>query len=97
MQGDAGAGKPAGSVAAGLAGLEIYLPLDGVVDLAEERARLKKELEKLGVECDKIAVRLEDGRFVQRAPAEVVARERERFEEMSDRRGRLERILEDIG
>ncbi|MBN1885006.1 MAG: valine--tRNA ligase [Candidatus Krumholzibacteriota bacterium] len=92
-----GAGKPAGSVAAGLAGLEIYLPLDGVVDLAEERARLKKELEKLGVECDKIAVRLDDGRFVQRAPAEVVARERERFEEMSDRRGRLERILEDIG
>ena len=91
-----GAEKPEGSAAAGLSHLEIYLPLGGIVDLGEERERLGKEIGKLASECAKIGKRLEDSKFTQRAPAEVVARERERFGEMEDRRKRLEGILEDI-
>jgi valyl-tRNA synthetase len=92
-----GAEKPEGSVAAGLSHLEIYLPLGGIVDLGAERERLGKEIEKLSAECAKIGKRLEDSKFTQRAPADVVERERERFGEMEDRRKRLEGILEDIG
>ena len=90
-----GAEKPAGSAAAGLSRLEIYLPLEGIVDLGAEKERLGKEIEKLSLECGKIGKRLEDRKFIQRAPADVVDRERERFGEMEDRRKRLERILED--
>jgi len=91
-----GAEKPAGSAAAGLTRLEIYVPLGGIVDLGAERERFTKEIEKLRAECAKIGKRLEDEKFTSRAPADVVAREKERFEEMDDRRMRLERILEDL-
>ncbi len=92
-----GAAKPAGSAAAGLSRLEIYLPLGGIVDIGAEKERLGKEIEKLALECGKIGKRLEDEKFIQRAPADVVDREKERFGEMEDRRKRLERILEDLG
>ena len=92
-----GAEKPAGSAAAGLSHLEIYLPLGGIVDLGAEKERLGKEIEKLSMECGKIGKRLEDKKFIQRAPADVVAREKERFGEMEDRWKRLESILEDLG
>ena len=92
-----GAAKPEGSAAAGLSHLEIYLPLGGIVDLGAEKERLGKEIEKLSFDTAKIGKRLEDEKFTQRAPADVVDRERERFGEMEDRRRRLERILEDLG
>jgi valyl-tRNA synthetase len=88
--------KPAGSAAAGLTRLEIYLPLGGIVDLDSERERLGREIEKLIRDSAKIEERLGSGSFIERAPADVVQRERERLVEMSDRRGRLERILEDL-
>jgi valyl-tRNA synthetase len=92
-----GAEKPAGSAAAGLSRLEIYVPLGGIVDLGAEKERLSKEIEKLALECGKIGKRLEDRKFINRAPADVIERERDRFEEMEDRRRRLEGILEDLG
>ncbi|MCK4235528.1 MAG: valine--tRNA ligase, partial [Candidatus Krumholzibacteria bacterium] len=91
------AGKPEGCAAAGLALIEIYLPLKGIIDLDVERQRLLKDLEKFSSECDKIKTRLEDRRFLDRAPGEVVEREKSRFEEISDRRLRIGRILEDLG
>ena len=89
--------KPQGSAAAGHASIEIYLPLGGVIDIGVEKDRLEKELGKLSAECDKIAGRLRDEKFTGRAPADVIEREKTRCMEMSDKRGRLERILEDLG
>ncbi len=89
--------KPPGSAAAGLAGFEIYVPLAGIVDIDVERARLQRELEKITRDSGKIAARLGDSRFVERAPAEVVEQERRRFDDMADRKTRVERILEDLG
>jgi valyl-tRNA synthetase len=91
-----GAAKPAGSAAAGLSHLEIYVPLGGIVDLGAERARMEKEIEKLEREIGKIGKRLEDDKFLNRAPADVVERERDRYSEMGDRKERLRRILEDL-
>jgi valyl-tRNA synthetase len=88
--------KPAGSAAAGLAHMEIYLPLGGIVDLDSERERLGREIEKLARDGGKIEERLGSPAFVERAPADVVQRERDRLIEMTDRRRRLERILEDL-
>ena len=92
-----GAAKPPGSAAAGLSSVEIYLPLKGVIDIESEKARLGKELEKILRECDKVSARLEDVRFVEKAPPDVVEQERNRYNDMSDKKRRLARILEDLG
>jgi valyl-tRNA synthetase len=62
------------------------------VDLAAELARLDKEL--AGIDKDLAAVRtkLANQSFVERAPAEVVQRERERSQELADARTKLESL-----
>jgi valyl-tRNA synthetase len=92
-----GAAKPSESAAAGLAEVEIYLPLKGLVDIEAERRRLGKDLEKITRECEKVEGRLKDARFVEKAPAHVVEEERNRYNEMSDKKRRIARILEDLG
>jgi valyl-tRNA synthetase len=91
------AAKPEGSAAAGLASMEIYMPLKGILDIDRERERLGKELSRISGEYEKLRLRLDDARFLERAPADVVSKERERFTEMGDRKRHLERILEDLG
>jgi valyl-tRNA synthetase len=92
-----GAAKPAGSVAAGLSSIEIYLPLRGVVDIEAEKRRLGRDLEKITRECEKVELRLKDARFVEKAPSDVVEQERNRYNEMFDKKRRIARILEDLG
>ena len=58
-----------------------YLPLAGLVDLDAERARLQKDLDALEGRIAGSRARL-DGEFAQKAPAPVVAREREKLAEM---------------
>jgi valyl-tRNA synthetase len=89
--------KPIASAAAGLASLEIYVPLGGIIDIDEETRRLQKVVEKLAGDRDKIETRLRDQRFLDKAPPDVVERERERFREMDDRMHRIRTILEDLG
>jgi valyl-tRNA synthetase len=92
-----GAARPPGSVAAGLSSIEIYLPLAGVVDIEAEKKRLGRDLEKISRECEKVEGRLKDARFTEKAPSDVVEQERNRYHEMSDRKRRIARILEDLG
>ncbi|MDD4856634.1 MAG: valine--tRNA ligase [Candidatus Krumholzibacteria bacterium] len=92
-----GAAKPSGSVGAGLANVEIYMMLRGIIDVDAEKRRLGKELEKLGRECEKVDGRLRDRRFIEKAPPDVVEQERNRYNEMSDKKRRIVRILEDLG
>ena len=70
--------KPRDSVALVAGGVEIYLPLAGIVDLAEESNRLKKEL----MEAESHIQRLEKllaGDFANKAPAALVQKEREKL------------------
>jgi valyl-tRNA synthetase len=77
--------KPPQAAAEILAEMEIYVPLAGIVDLAEERERLKKEIEKAEKEIAGIEGRLSKPDFVARAPAEVVAKDRARVDELKNR------------
>ncbi len=88
--------RPEGSAATGLASLEIYLPLKGVIDIEAERERIGKGLEKLKGDREKIEARLNDKRFVSKVPPDVVEREKERFREMDERMRRMQKILEDL-
>ena len=71
-----------------------YLPLADLVDLAAERAKLNKELAEAEAQIDRSRSLL-DGPFAQRAPANVVQREREKLSELATRTERLrERLAE---
>jgi valyl-tRNA synthetase len=61
---------------------KLLIPMAGLIDKEAEIARLGKELEKLRAETDRSQARLDNPRYVERAPSHVVARERERVDEM---------------
>jgi valyl-tRNA synthetase len=61
---------------------ELYLPLEGLLDLDEERARLERELANLGAERTRAEAKLANPDFLAKAPAPVVAKARERLAEV---------------
>ena len=68
--------------ATALAGeLRLLIPLAGLVDVAAELARLNKQLEREQKGLEQVEKKLANERFVANAPAEVVARERDRLAE----------------
>ena len=91
-----GSARPEGSAAAGLAELELYVPLKGIIDIESEKSRLSKGIDKLSSDLKKIEARLGDDRFLSKAPADVIEREKERLAEMRERMRRMKKILEDL-
>ena len=76
--------------AAGFAGaLKILLPFEDTVDLAAERARLEREIEKRVRDLGQVEAKLANEAFVTRAPAPVVEKQRERAAELGRAVGRL--------
>ncbi len=73
------------------------LPLAGIVDLDAERARLRKELDRLAGEVKKIDAKLGNADFIARAPEEVVEEQRERREDALARIAKLTEALERLG
>jgi valyl-tRNA synthetase len=78
---DPGAARPRSSAMAVIGGSELYVDLTGVVDLAAERQRIEKEIAKVTERVDFLKTKLAKPDFAERAPAEIVARERERLVE----------------
>ncbi|HRE45267.1 MAG TPA: hypothetical protein PKY87_15030, partial [Terricaulis sp.] len=72
-----------GSVTFVLDGATVALPLDGVVDLPAEAARLAKEIGKLESELSKMEAKLGNAQFLEKAPDEVVDELRERAADAS--------------
>ena len=68
--------------ATALAGdLEILVPMAGLIDVDAELARLDREIDKISIEVKKLSGKLSNAKFVDNAPAEVVAKERQKLEE----------------
>ena len=86
---DARATRPRSSAMAVLGGSELYVDLAGVVDLAAERQRLQKEIRKVEETVAFLTAKLGRPEFVERAPEEVVERERERLAEQETLRAKL--------
>jgi valyl-tRNA synthetase len=75
------AARPPQSAHAVAGNAEVFVHLAGVVDLAAERNRLLKEIDRAEKEINFLHGKLERPEFVERAPAEVVERERGRLAE----------------
>ncbi|MFQ6117695.1 MAG: class I tRNA ligase family protein, partial [Candidatus Bipolaricaulia bacterium] len=80
-----------------LEGAEVFVPLEGLIDVARERARLERELEEVQQELAFSLRRLEDERFLKRAPQEIVAKEQAKAEELRGRAERLKKNLQVLG
>jgi valyl-tRNA synthetase len=94
---DAEAARPPHSAHAVAGAAEVFVHLAGVVDLAAERARLLKEIERADKEIAFLEGKLARPEFVERAPAEVVERERARLAEQRRVHDKLSASLAAIG
>jgi valyl-tRNA synthetase len=74
-------------------GVEVFLPLEGVIDLDRERARLREEITKLQGMHAGTAKKLENESFVARAPADVVQKERDRLTQLDEQQSKLREKL----
>ncbi len=88
--------KPKSSIASVAVDMEIYLHLDGLIDLEAEKARINKQLGKLEGELKRITGKLNNKKFVDNAPEQVVAKEKEKFEEVSTKVNKMKEMLDNL-
>jgi len=85
-------GKNVSSVKAEMG--ELYLPLEGHVDVAGETVRLAKELEKIVVEITKVEQKLANPSFAHKVPPEVLTEHRKRLEDWIAKRDHVQKAIE---
>ena len=86
--------KPSQAVSALTSWSEIYVPLEGIIDIEHEVLRLEKELKAAETDLQKAESKLGNDTFLARAPQEVVAKEKAKAEEARVKR---EGILQRLG
>ncbi|MEM7329533.1 MAG: valine--tRNA ligase [Pseudomonadota bacterium] len=87
---------PAGSVKTVVGEATIVLEIADLIDAGEEIARLDKQLGKLGGEITGLEKRLGNDAFVAKAPAEVVAEQRERLTELKSTEAKLSQARDQL-
>jgi valyl-tRNA synthetase len=85
--------KPKGSVAEVVRGIEIYLIVEGKIDLDKERARLTKEAERLRGAIAGVEKKLSNASFVDNAKPDVVQAERQKLHDWTDALEKITRNL----
>jgi valyl-tRNA synthetase len=75
-------------------GIEVFLPLSGLIDQEKERQRLTKQRQKLAGEIAKLAERLESKGFVDKAPAALVEKVKADLAELESQASMVEKSLE---
>jgi len=75
-------------------GLEVFLPLSGLVDPEKEQKRLQKQREKLEADIMKLSKQLESKGFVEKAPAHIVDKAKAELAELQAQADKVEAGLE---
>jgi valyl-tRNA synthetase len=78
-------------------GVDLLVPLEGLIDVEKEIARIRKEIAKREGEAQGLAGRLGNASFVDRAPAEVVQQARDRHAELLSEIEKLQSSLSAFG
>jgi valyl-tRNA synthetase len=73
---------------------DLFLPLEGLIDVAAETARLTKELEKIEAEITKVEQKLNNPNFTQKAPQKVLDEQKQRLAEWRSKRDHARSALE---
>ncbi len=88
--------KPKGSATGVRDCFEIYIPLEGLLNVDEEIARMTKEKTKVEESLSFLDKKLLSEDFLKRAPKEIVEKEKARSRELLSKKGRLEASIERI-
>ena len=75
---------------------KMYMPLEGLVDIQAERARISKDMERIQKDMDQVVAKLANAKFIERAPKDVVEETRKRRESLIMSIGQLEEMLESL-
>jgi valyl-tRNA synthetase len=78
-------------------GLEIYLPLAGLIDLEAEQERLHKEVAQAEKRIAASKIKLNNPDFIQKAPAAVVEKEREQLADLELQAAKIWERLKELG
>jgi valyl-tRNA synthetase len=89
--------KPKTAATGVIKSAEVYVPLEGVLDLGEERMRLQKEIAKVSQDVEMFSKKLSNKNFVDKAPKAVVEKDTARLEELKGMREKLEQSMKMLG
>lgn len=87
---------PSKSMSAVVTGAELFLPLEGLINIDEELARLDKELKKWESEVKRVQGKLSNERFVANAPEAVVAEERAKEQDYLEKFATVEKRIAEL-
>jgi len=88
--------KPPLSASAVISGAELFLPLEGLIDIEVEKKRLQKELDNLKTQMVKVSKKLANPDFLANAPEDVIDREKLKKHDYEERIERINKNLEQI-
>jgi len=88
--------KPEYSATGVLEGVEIFIPLKGIINISEETARLEKRLIKMKNELNTVFKKINNEDFLSKAPEDIIKKEREKANELRDIKERLENNLKTL-
>ena len=76
--------------------IEVYVPIEGLVDFAEEMSRLRKESEKIKKEIEVVNKKLANQDFIDRAPEAVVIKQKENYKHLAEKLSKIEEGIKNI-
>lgn len=88
--------KPDNAMSAITRGVEVFMPLKGLIDIDKEIARLEKELAGLDKELARVSGKLSNQGFLDKAPADVIEKEREKQAEFLEKKKTIEERLQGL-
>lgn len=77
---------PEKAMTAVVTGVELFLPLEGLINIEEEVERLQKEVKKFDAEVERVQKKLGNAGFVKKAPAHVIEEERKKEQDYVEKR-----------
>lgn len=87
---------PDKAMTAVVTGAEIILPLEGLINIDEEVARLQKEWDKLNKEVERVQKKLGNEGFIKKAPEKVIEEEKAKEKDYSEKRAAVEARIKEL-
>ncbi|WP_034757174.1 valine--tRNA ligase [Rossellomorea vietnamensis] len=87
---------PEKAMTAVVTGVDLYLPLEGLINIEEEIARLQKELDKWTKEVSRVQGKLNNEKFVSKAPQKVVDEEKEKEKDYLEKQATVKARIEEL-
>ena len=88
--------KPQNAVTGVADAITVYLPLLGLIDVEKETAKLQKELQKIIAETEKLTKKLGNEAFLQKAPPNVVAGEKEKLVAYGEKQKTVQKRIDEL-